>query len=299
MGAQGCYPTGVEADRVKRAGLRVQVGKLAGVILLALNVSLYARQGSVVRLDEILQRLQQNLDTYDQSIPSFFCNEHLDSMVEQIGARGSSAPNYETIAESIFRLKREDPTGKAQEMTESREVIQLNGKPPRPGEGEDLNAPYMFTGAFSGGLSVVSLEQKECMRYTLERPRVGKPYVVRFTTAPAAERTERCILQEDGSGFVEVDPASMQITHLELRAPHHAIRPQGFGGGRFKNNDGTWFIAVDYAPVVLDQRTFWLPKRIVSRTAMKWTRWTFDATYRNYHKLEVTTRILPADGNAP
>jgi len=36
-------------------------------------------QNRSVTLDQILQRLEQNLQEYDSKIPSFFCDEHLVS----------------------------------------------------------------------------------------------------------------------------------------------------------------------------------------------------------------------------
>jgi hypothetical protein len=61
---------------------------------------------------------------------------------------------------------------------------------------------------------------------------------------------------------------------------------------------GERLLTVDYAPIPLGPETFWLPTTITSRdTTGKGTFhptvWTFQATYRNYHKLEVTTRIVP------
>ena len=267
------------------------------VALVALATCVHAQRPAATTLDDILQKLQQNLDAYDGSIPSFFCQEHLNSIVEQVGARGSSAPNYQTLADSIFRLKREGPPGQTQELAESREIRSVNGHAPR--SDDDLNAPSMIGGVFSGGLSVVSLEQKACMRYTLERVRAGKPYVVRFTTVPAEERTDQCILQEDGSGRAEIDPVSMQIERLEIKVPHHAMQARTFNGGRGKATLASWLVSVDYAPVVLDARTFWLPKTIHSRMRAQGTQWSFEAAYGHYHKLEVTTRILPAGDATP
>ena len=97
-----------------------------------------------------------------------------------------------------------------------------------------------------------------------------------------------------------IDPDTMQITHLELTAPHHTIIP---GVITLQRVVGEWVRSVDYAPVVLDGQTFWMPATITSRaTSAKGTFhatvWSFRATYRNFHKLEVTSRILPA-GDAP
>jgi hypothetical protein len=62
---------------------------------------------------------------------------------------------------------------------------------------------------------------------------------------------------------------------------------------------GDRVLTVDYAPVQLDGQTFWMPAAIAStvtsgRGTFHAIVWTFKATYRNFHKLEVTSRILPA-----
>jgi hypothetical protein len=54
--------------------------------------------------------------------------------------------------------------------------------------------------------------------------------------------------------------------------------------------------------VLLDAQTFWMPSAISTSTTsgagtFHSITWSFRATYLNYHKLEVTSRILPADGD--
>ena len=88
----------------------------------------------------------------------------------------------------------------------------------------------------------------------------------------------------------------MQITRMELMTPHHIIIPgdeMGYGA-----IVGEWALSVDYAPVVLDGKSFWMPAKITSRTAsgrgtFHPIEWTFNANYRNFHKLEVRSRIVP------
>jgi hypothetical protein len=57
-------------------------------------------------------------------------------------------------------------------------------------------------------------------------------------------------------------------------------------------------ITVDYAPVLLGGESFWLPSTVTLRaTSGSGTFhvivWSFRATYRNYHKLEVTSHVVP------
>jgi hypothetical protein len=93
----------------------------------------------------------------------------------------------------------------------------------------------------------------------------------------------------------------MQITHLELTTPRHTILR---GNAYASPVVGERVITADYAPVLLGGETFWMPSTIALRaTSGKGTYhesvWSFQATYSNYHKLEVTSRILPPDGTSP
>ena len=241
-------------------------------------------------LDEILQRLEDNLNDYDSKVPSFFCDEHVVSYV----VPGNSRQN--TVTDSVFRLKRVPQRDHTTALEESRTVKTVNGK---PATSEDLSGPTVLSGAFEGGLAVVSMNQRSCMSYKLDRIRTGRPaasYVIHFSTEPNPPKSADCLLVERTKGEALIDPTSLQITHLELTTPHHAI-----------SNDlkGERIITVDYMPVQLDSRTFWMPTTIASRVAadantFHATTWSFKATYRNYHKLEVTSRIVPAeDAPAP
>ena len=279
----------------RAATLRLSALLLA--LLLAAPRPACAQQGQPITLDDVVDMLQANLNSYEKLIPSFLCEEHLDSTERQYAQRGVSADNYETIAESVFRLKREvDEQHHTASLNESREIKVIDG---RPANGRDIDAPSMLSGAFSGGLAVVSDDERECMTYTLEPVKPRKPIVVRFATVPATVRATNCILQEDGSGRVVIDPASMQISRVEFKIPHHVVTPQFASGAKGPTTITKWNVAVDYVPVRLDNRIFWLPKAVNSTSDTSTVEWAFRATYRNYHKLEVTSRIVIPDDDKP
>ena len=241
-------------------------------------------------LEEILQRLESNLSQYDSGVPSFFCDEHVVSrMVPDVH-------DQETVTDSVFRLKRVVNADHTTTLEESREVKTVNG---RPATTQEIGGPSIVRGAFEGGLAVVSLSQQSCMNYTLERAKrndAKAPIVIRFVSVLTPENKGGCLLQENGRGQVYIDRATMQITRMELTTPHHTIIPgdeMGYGA-----IVGEWALSVDYAPVVLDGKSFWMPATITSRTASGRGTfhpivWTFKASYRNFHKLEVRSRIVP------
>lgn len=247
-------------------------------------------------LDEILQRLDANLNHYDTSVPSLFCDEHVISQVEP------SVRNQDTITDSVFRLKRTANPNHTTTLVESREIKNVNGK---PAASQDMDGPTLLDGAFEGGLAVVSLDQTACMNYTLQRTnrkRPTDPYIVRFATVLTPQNSAHCLLQENSKGRVFIDPASMQITRLELTTPRHTIMP---GNASRSPVVGKRFLTADYAPTPLGGETFWMPSTITLDTTsgsgtFHMIVWSFRATYRNYHKLEVTSRILPAgEASAP
>jgi hypothetical protein len=62
------------------------------------------------------------------------------------------------------------------------------------------------------------------------------------------------------------------------------------------SDTGTWNWAIDYVPVELNGKTFWLPKTITATTVTNHPpdlKWTFVANYRNYHLLHVQSTLLP------
>jgi hypothetical protein len=237
-------------------------------------------------LDQILERLETNLLHYDTVVPSFFCDEHVDSRLRSM--KGTTG----TIVDSVFRLKRVTGSDGKILLTESREMKMLDG---RPAKADDIVGPGILRGAFSGGLALVSLSQKACMHYTLKPiPEDGQgPYVVEFESVPKKQRSAGCLLQEDGSGRVLIDSDSMQIERIQLTAPHHVIGSVNLNDGRL---EGVWTVSVDYVPVVLGDETLWMPSTISGRITGENVPsvWSFDATYRNFHKLEVTSRIVPS-----
>jgi hypothetical protein len=263
--------------------------RLAAIILLCVLVASHsapAQQPPPPTLDEILLRLQSNLQHYDSKVPDFFCTEHAVSVVVY------GKHHQSTVTDSIFRLKRNTNPDNTAALAESREIKAINGT---PAEAKQISGPSILSGVFSGGLDTVSLSQKPCMSYTLQPIEPGhssEPYVVQFATLPG-HHFSGCVLKEDGSGRVLIDPTTMQVTRMELTVPHHVILPAVAG---------VWHISINYAPVRLGGQTFWMPATITSRATPDdiddHTVWWFNASYSNYHKLEVTSRILPSNNSA-
>jgi hypothetical protein len=243
--------------------------------------SALAQQTQPPTLEEILSQLDRNLQHYQTNVPNLFCEEHVVSKLVY-GEKHQVA-----ATDSIFRLERRPDADRAKNFVESREITAINGS---PAKGSHIGGPAILTGVFSRGLDAVSLSQTACMHYALQpvKPEtLSHPYVVEFSTLPKNQRPSTCLIDE-GTGQVFVDRDTMQVTRMELTVPHHVINP---------GEVGTWHISVSYAPVLLGGNTFWMPAAITSTATPTDTYvptvWSFDARYTNYHKLEVTSRILP------
>ena len=265
---------------------------LAAILLpatLGLSPALCAQRGAPPTLQEILRRLEANLNYYDAKVPSFLCDEHVAS------ERQSGVGTRDSVTESVFRLKRTANADHTTTLVESRDIKTVDGK---PAVSDDVDGPTLLDGAFEGGLAVVSLTQSVCTNYALQKinqNRPAEPYVIRFTTVVTPQNATQCLLEEDSKGRVVIDPVSMQITHLELTTPHHVIVP---GDADEPRVVGKRVITVDYAPVVFGGQTFWMPSMIALQATggagtFHETVWSYRASYRNFHKLEVTAHIRP------
>jgi hypothetical protein len=234
----------------------------------------------VPTLGEILQRLQENLEQYDSSVPSFFCDESVTTHAQ----RGPGPVNtwVGTVTDSTFLLKRIPRPDDQVTLRESREVKKVNGKPVT---GDSVGGGILTVGAFSDGMALVSLSQQACMDYSLKPIDAGQPILVEFASVAADKRPADCRMQEDVSGRAVIDPETMQLTQIQFHAPHHMIGAEM----------GWWDVTVEYAPVELDGKMFWLPKRIYESMAVRKASWSYDASYRKYHLMEATSRILPSD----
>jgi hypothetical protein len=116
--------------------------------------------------------------------------------------------------------------------------------------------------------------------------------VIEYALKPSLPASAGCPVREETKGRAFIDPSSMQIVRLEQQRPQH-IEAVGL--------TVAWSWSVDYAPVVLDGKPFWLPKTIHSQAStISGSRheWNFLANYSHYHLMTVTSTILPASADA-
>jgi hypothetical protein len=271
---------------MERASLLRSICIWLGVVaLVGVPPALGAQGAKAPTLGEVLQKLEANLNRYDAGVPSLFCDEHVVSSRTVPHERDDRS-----ATDSVFRLKRTPQADGTTALVESREIKRVNGKAPTS---EAVPVPTLLTGIFEGGLAVVSVGQTSCMNYKLERRKRPGEIVVSFATLLTPSNTADCFLQEKSKGRVVVDAASMQVKRLEIDTPKHVIdEGDEYSEAEVRRRQ----LTVDYAPVLLGSETFWMPSAIGMRTSsgssFDVTVWSFQATYRNYHRLEVKSRVL-------
>jgi hypothetical protein len=239
------------------------------------------------------------------SLPNIFADEHVVSSVSAPYSNPSKSGVYDSELEStidstidsIFRLKRFSADGKTADLVESREIKYVDHQP--AAKGQSLAGPAILVGAFSRAPNVFSPEFKDCYEYRLLPNMRHKPgdailfhadvLVLEYALRSPLPAGIQCPVREQTTGRAFIDPSSMQIVRLEQQWPR-------------RHNEGSkfpvsWSWYIDYARVVMDGKPFWLPKTIFSKASSLdggRFKWSFLATYGNYHLMTVTSTILPA-----
>ena len=255
------------------------------VVLSALSLApSLAQQTELLSIPETLARVQQNVSSYLSSVPSFFADEHVTSNLNQ--------PNdlkITTVTDSVFHIRRKGE-GNATQLVESREIKSVNHK---PSKGENITGPAVFRGAFTNGVLLVSPVFAPCYEFQREDDaKVEGIHAIVLSYKSTAETLLDRNCPKVREGRVFIDPHGFHLLRVEARVPDHEIMAGVFG---------LWTWSINYAPVTLDGRTFWMPRTIESQAVPRYRHaaWSFVAKYSNYHKLEVNSRIITDVGNNP
>jgi hypothetical protein len=265
------------------------------------------RTASDPAADDLLLRVWNNFAAYLSSIPNIFADEHVvSSVISPYGTSKNDVSNSgmvsttDTTVDSIFRLKRVSTDGKTADLIESRDIKAVNHQ--TAAKNQSLVGPAILTGAFSRAPNVLAPEFKDCYDYRLlpkrHNPEVAVQFlhadvlVLEYTLKSPLPAGVECPVREQTTGRAFIDPASMQIVRLEQQRPRH---DEGSGIAV------AWSWSIDYTRVMMDGNHFWLPKTISSKASSLdggRFKWSFLATYSNYHLMTVTSTILPAAANS-
>jgi hypothetical protein len=234
------------------------------------------------------------------SIPNVFAEEHVVSSVTTAyndpSKSGVHNSELDSTIDSIFRLKRVSTDGKTADLVESREIKYVDHHDAV--KGQSLTGPAILIGAFSRAPNVLSPQLKDCYDYRLlpnmrHNPEVAALFlhaqvlVLEYSLKSSLPAGAQCPVREQTTGRAFIDPSSMQIVRLEQQRPRH---DQGSG------RPTAWSWSIDYAQVTMGGKHFWLPKTISSKASSVdggRFKWSFLATYGNYHLMTVTSTVLP------
>jgi hypothetical protein len=230
-----------------------------GLLYIALCSAGFAE--SLPKLDQILPRVQEQVKQFQRSLPDFICDEKITSR-ELMG--GTTI--RETNIDSIFRgmqNKYRDSDGKYQPYTEWRDIQAIDGRPAP--KGQQLTGPFLFGGGFSSILvEIFSPENSRYFNYkVIGAGKVDEKaaVIVKFET----KKDQQALLHRElfgtqyvmkGSGKAWIDLSSMNVLRLEIQ---YLDPPMP---------EGVLSLAVDYAPVVIKDQTFWMPRSRLSKPCL-------------------------------
>lgn len=243
---------------------------------------------SLPKLSQILPRIQQHVKEFEHSLPDFICDEKITSKELMAGTT-----IHETDIDSTFRgtqNKDKNTDGKYQPFTEWRDIQTIDGRPAP--KGQQLTGPFLFGGGFSSILvEIFSAENFRYFNYKVIGPdKVDNKaaVLIKFET----KKDQQALLHRElfgsqyvmkGSGKAWIDLSSMNVLRLEIQ---YLDPPMP---------EGVLSLAVDYAPVVIKEETFWMPKTVTAEQTVPNPKapvgGQYVAEYSNYHEYKVSVRI--------
>jgi hypothetical protein len=243
---------------------------------------------SLPKLAQVLPSIQQHVKEFESSLPDFICDEKITSKELMAGTT-----IHETDIDSTFRgTQNRDKKldGRYEPFTEWRDIQTIDGRPAP--KGQQLTGPFLFGGGFSSILiETFSPENSEYFNYkVIGTDKVdGKAAVVlKFET----KKDQQALLHRElfgtqyvmkGSGKAWIDLSSMNVLRLEIQ---YLDPPMP---------EGVLSLAVDYAPVVIQEKTFWMPRTVTAEQTVPNPKvpvgGQYIAEYSNYQEYKVSVRI--------
>ena len=294
--------------------------RLASILLILALTSAHAQKGQApqpaLALNQILDALGKASDAYMTILPNFYCDEKLDSTYIS-NLNNSITPSATFNATATFSVRRIVGEGNKVKFQEARAYSTINGKPAKMGE--QIKAPLLPSGIFAYAFSLLAPQYQPCFDFTLRSGSEFKiPYgmpigkheetiFITFTDKASVPDGTACPPLHPVTGFIMVDVKTMHVWYIELTMPHsHAV----------PGLDTTSHWTIVFRPSSIDGQSFWMPGGFSSTVTtaeglwdkpfegesgsdkekdrsknLQW--WTFGSRYTNYHKLEVTSTILP------
>jgi hypothetical protein len=226
--------------------------------------------------DQLVDQLVQNVERYRATLPSLTAHESIVSKFDEVVFFGRSVYKAEATVRMV-RKSADEP------LKESRLYTAFNGKPIAPGQQPRL--PITLGDDFSDIPSdFFSTSNRHCYEFTLSPHPKDAPLELLISPNPDAATLPQCISAPKGrTGMVRVDPATLQLTHLESTTPMPNAEP----------NHSPAFISADYAPAKVGDKIFWLPATVIFRVVIGKDPMEWISHYSDYHQFTATATILP------
>jgi hypothetical protein len=249
-----------------------------------LLAALLLLQAQAAPLDQVLASVSRNVREFQDLLPDFVCNEKITSTAYESG-KLKETRRVEPIFTAIHK-----PPGPHDLLvfTETRDITAIDGIPARKGARMPKLPAAMF-GGFGALLSMTfSPENLEYQQYELDGILDGGARIVVHFSTKEGQRELRTFLDGEGfndrdEGMAWIDSALMQVVRLQrdFFSLPRALR-------QLRNT-------VDYGPVVIGDRQFWLPRSIkidlTDRDPRKTK--TFLADYTDCKRFVAEVRIVP------
>jgi hypothetical protein len=250
-----------------------------------LLAALFLLQAPTASVDQVLASVSRNVREFQDLLPDFVCNEKITSTAYESG----NVKETRTV-ESIFTaIKKPSPGPRGLLVfTETRDITAIDGKPAHKGA-RMPKLPLAMFGGFGALLSMTfAPENLQYQQYEMYEMLEGGTRVVIHFSTKEGQRELRTFLDGEGlinmdEGIAWIDNASMQVARLQrdfLNLPR-ALR-------QLQNT-------VDYGPVVIGDRQFWLPRAMrtdaIDRDPRKTK--TFLAEYTGCKRFVAEIKIVP------
>ena len=265
---------------------KVRPAVCLGLLLVALGPASHSQP--MPKLSQILSRVQDHVKEFETSLPDFICDEKITSK-ELMG--GTTI--HETDIDSTFRgtqNRDKNPDGKSEPFIEWRDIQMIDGRPAP--KGKQLSGPFFFGGGFSSILiEIFSAENSRYFNYKVigtDKIDDKAAVVIKFET----KKGQTALLHREmfgsqyvmkGSGKAWIDLTSMNVLRLELQYLDPPLP------------EGVLSVAVDYAPVVIKEKTFWMPRTVTAEQTVPNPKapvgGQYIAEYSNYHEYKVSVKI--------
>jgi hypothetical protein len=249
--------------------------------LLFAAISCHAQQ-SALTVENVLARVRAHVAEYKSSIPSFISEESVDSQRFD----GDKLKDEMKIESSFEMVKGHSGS----DLSETRTKNLVNGKVPKS---QKVSPPFAFNGGFA---NVIGFMNNQCVDYRFaEAPSSGKPIMVLASDKPtSSNRPASCSTQNyERKAFIE--PETFQVFRIEETVQD--IKTGLYSHLPFvpvPSSHNVLTFSVDYMPVELGGKTFWLTKTVTAdwKDKNKPIRLHYEAHYSNYHRFAATATVV-------